>query len=153
MSALQQCLQDPERVLRNIMRIIEARSSEVVEKWIGFFGEASYLLLTHTVTHTGKRADGTNGRKSAGEHDVPDKRGHKRPGKQQTSPSQSVGKDEVPVQIWVAAPQNTRFPGEKRVFSLLFATILMVRISAFAFDHITSHRQKKTGLRGHFAFE
>ena len=51
--------------------------------------------MTHTVTHTGKRADGTNGRKSAGEHDVPDKRGHKRPGKQQTSPSQSVGKDEV----------------------------------------------------------
>ena len=32
----------PERVLRNIMRIIEARSSEVVEKWIAFFGEASY---------------------------------------------------------------------------------------------------------------
>ena len=32
----------PERVLRNIMRVIEARSSEVVEKWIAFFGEASY---------------------------------------------------------------------------------------------------------------
>ena len=32
----------PERVLRNIMRIIEARSAEVVEKWIGFFGEATY---------------------------------------------------------------------------------------------------------------
>ena len=32
----------PEKVLRNIMRIIEARSTEVVEKWIGFFGEASY---------------------------------------------------------------------------------------------------------------
>ena len=31
-----------ERVLRNIMRIIEARSAEVVEKWIGFFGEATY---------------------------------------------------------------------------------------------------------------
>nr|WP_325213820.1 DUF4160 domain-containing protein [uncultured Oscillibacter sp.] len=32
----------PERVLRNIMRIIEARSSEVVEKWVDFFGEATY---------------------------------------------------------------------------------------------------------------
>ena len=32
----------PERVLRNIMRIIEARSAKVVEKWIGFFGEATY---------------------------------------------------------------------------------------------------------------
>lgn len=35
--------------------------------------------LTHTLTHTGKRADGTNGRKNAGEHDVPDKRGHEKP--------------------------------------------------------------------------
>ena len=32
----------PERALRNIMRIIEARSAEVIEKWIGFFGEVSY---------------------------------------------------------------------------------------------------------------
>ena len=32
-----------ERVLRNIMRIIEARSFEVIEKWTGFFGEASYF--------------------------------------------------------------------------------------------------------------
>ena len=32
----------PERVLRNIMRIIEARSAEVIEKWIGFVGEVSY---------------------------------------------------------------------------------------------------------------
>ena len=31
----------PKWVLRNLMRIIEARSSEVVEKWIAFFGEAS----------------------------------------------------------------------------------------------------------------
>ena len=51
--------------------------------------------LTHTLTHTGKRADGTNGRKRAGERGAPDKREHKRPGKQQTSPSQSVGKDEA----------------------------------------------------------
>jgi hypothetical protein len=29
--------------LRNIVRIIEARSGEVVEKWIGLFGEASYF--------------------------------------------------------------------------------------------------------------
>lgn len=32
----------PERVLRNIMRIIEARGAEVVEKWVDFFGEATY---------------------------------------------------------------------------------------------------------------
>ena len=30
------------RTLRNIMAIIEARSEEVIEKWQGFFGEASY---------------------------------------------------------------------------------------------------------------
>lgn len=32
----------PEHFLENIMRIIEARSPEVREKWIAFFGEASY---------------------------------------------------------------------------------------------------------------
>ena len=29
-------------VLRNIMSIIEARSSEVIKKWIDFFGEIKY---------------------------------------------------------------------------------------------------------------
>lgn len=33
----------PENVLRNILRIIEARSDEVVAKWKNFFGEASYF--------------------------------------------------------------------------------------------------------------
>lgn len=32
----------PERTLRNIMLIIEARSSEIIEKWIGYFGEIRY---------------------------------------------------------------------------------------------------------------
>lgn len=32
----------PEKTLRNIMRIIEARSSEVVDKWTNFFGEIVY---------------------------------------------------------------------------------------------------------------
>ena len=33
----------PETVLRNMMRIIEARSSEVIEKWKGFFGTAEFF--------------------------------------------------------------------------------------------------------------
>ena len=33
----------PMTVLRNIMRVIEARSSEVIDKWIGFFGEINYF--------------------------------------------------------------------------------------------------------------
>ena len=32
----------PLPVLRNIMRVIEARSGEVIEKWTAFFGEAEY---------------------------------------------------------------------------------------------------------------
>ena len=32
----------PERVPRNIMCVVEARSAEVVEKWADFFGEATY---------------------------------------------------------------------------------------------------------------
>lgn len=35
--------QIPSRTLRNIMLIIEARSSEVISKWTSFFGPASYF--------------------------------------------------------------------------------------------------------------
>lgn len=31
------------RTLRNIMEIISARSSEVVEKWLAYFGQISYF--------------------------------------------------------------------------------------------------------------
>lgn len=32
----------PEVTLRNLMRIIEARSNEVIEKWVQFFGSADF---------------------------------------------------------------------------------------------------------------
>lgn len=32
----------PEKTLKNIMRIIEARSIEVIQKWHKFFGEITY---------------------------------------------------------------------------------------------------------------
>ena len=32
----------PPKTLRNIMDIIEARSTDIVEKWYGFFGEVTY---------------------------------------------------------------------------------------------------------------
>lgn len=32
----------PEKTLRNIMRIIEARSSEIIKKWCDYFGEIDY---------------------------------------------------------------------------------------------------------------
>ena len=34
--------QIPPRVLRNIMDVIEARSDEVIRKWVEFFGEISF---------------------------------------------------------------------------------------------------------------
>lgn len=33
----------PERVLRNIMAVIEARSNEVISKWTDFFGNITYF--------------------------------------------------------------------------------------------------------------
>lgn len=36
--------QIPPRILNNIMRIIEARSEEVVQKWKEYFGEVSYIF-------------------------------------------------------------------------------------------------------------
>ena len=35
--------QIPSHVLRNMMRIISARSTDVVEKWIAYFGEITYF--------------------------------------------------------------------------------------------------------------
>ena len=32
----------PEKILSNIIRIIEARSNEIIEKWLNFFGEVRY---------------------------------------------------------------------------------------------------------------
>lgn len=32
----------PERILRNIMAVIDARSSEIIAKWESFFGEVYY---------------------------------------------------------------------------------------------------------------
>ena len=33
----------PDRVLRNIMAVIEARSDEVIEKWKAYFGEITFF--------------------------------------------------------------------------------------------------------------
>lgn len=32
----------PEKALRNIMRIIEARSPEIIQKWLDYFGDIDY---------------------------------------------------------------------------------------------------------------
>ena len=32
----------PSIILRNIMRVIDARSSEIIEKWVAFFGKIEY---------------------------------------------------------------------------------------------------------------
>ena len=51
------------------------------------------------------------------------KEGTKGPESSKPHPSNQLVRMRSPVQIWVAAPQNTRFSSEKRVFYLLFATI------------------------------
>ena len=32
----------PDRVLHNILRLIEAQSTEIIEKWLDFYGQISY---------------------------------------------------------------------------------------------------------------
>ena len=34
----------PDRLLRNMMRIIEARSDEIIKKWTDYFGEPQYFI-------------------------------------------------------------------------------------------------------------
>lgn len=33
----------PKRILKNVMRVIEARSDEVIKKWTDYFGEIRYF--------------------------------------------------------------------------------------------------------------
>ena len=53
------------------------------------------MMLTHTLTHTGKGTDGTNGHDSAAHHVPVEQTGPERAKKQPMNGSQSVGKDEV----------------------------------------------------------
>ena len=55
----------------------------------------SKFLLTHTLTHTGKRADGNNGAKSAADLILLEQTGPESVENQGPEGSQSVGKDEV----------------------------------------------------------
>ena len=55
----------------------------------------SFVDLTHTVTHTGKGADGTNGDNGAAHHGSVEQTGPERAKKQPMNGCQSVGKDEV----------------------------------------------------------
>ncbi len=34
----------PDRFLRDIMRVIEARSGEIIQKWVDFFGEIRFIV-------------------------------------------------------------------------------------------------------------
>ena len=58
-------------------------------------GVSSRYSLTHTLTHTGKGADGTNGHDSAAHHGPVEQIGQERAKKQPLNGPQSVGKDEV----------------------------------------------------------
>ena len=51
--------------------------------------------LTHTLTHTGKRTDGNNGAKSAGDLILSEQKGPESVKNQGLEGSQPVGKDEV----------------------------------------------------------
>ena len=75
------------------------------------------------MTHTGKRSNGDNGHKSAGKDGTPDWKGHNRAGKQKTSSSQSVGKDEVGGSNPPSSSKETRYPGRDSGFCFAFVKI------------------------------
>ena len=80
------------------------------------------MSLTHTLTHTGKRAGGNNGHKSAGEHGSPDGKGHKRTRTQESAFPQSVGKDEVSGSNPDSSSTKSPFSLEKGDFCFAFVT-------------------------------
>jgi len=52
--------------------------------------------MTHTVTHTRKKADGINGQESVKNYACPEQKEPQSAGKRHFKDRQSVGKDEVP---------------------------------------------------------
>ncbi|HJB51271.1 MAG TPA: hypothetical protein H9944_09855 [Candidatus Anaeromassilibacillus stercoravium] len=65
--------------------------------------------MTHTLTHTGKRADGNNGVKSAADLIFLEQKGPESVENQGLEGSQPVGKDEVTSSILVSS--STKNPG------------------------------------------
>ena len=109
--------------------------------------------LTHTATHTGKRADGSNGRKRAGKDDTPDQKGHKRPGKQKTSSSQSVGEDEVGGSNPPSSSRKRPLFTRKAVFSFdICNNFWEFKFPLLSLTTQQATDREKTGLQGHFAF-
>ena len=74
------------------------------------------------MTHTGKRADGTNGHKSAGDLILLEQKGAESVENQGLEGSQSVGKDEVASSNLAISSKN-RFSFEKRFFLLPAARV------------------------------
>ena len=64
--------------------------------------------MTHTLTHTGKRADGNNGVKSAADLIFLEQKGPESVENQGLEGSQPVGKDEVPSSNLGSSSKNPR---------------------------------------------
>ena len=63
--------------------------------------------MTHTLTHTGKRADGNNGPNRTSDRVLLEQKGPESVETQGLEGAQSVGKDELAHQICQTAPENT----------------------------------------------
>ncbi len=63
-------------------------------------------MLTHNLTHTAKKADGTNGADRTENPICPEQKGPEIAGYQQFSGFQSVGKDEVTSSNLVSSSKN-----------------------------------------------
>ena len=75
--------------------------------------------MTHTLTHTGKRADGNNGVKSAADLIFLEQKGPESVENQGLEGSQPVGKDEVPSSN--LGSSSTKHPLFRRKADIFFA--------------------------------
>ena len=104
--------------------------------------------MTHTVTHTGKRADGNNGTNRLRPHPFWTKKRRKALYSKGWKALRWLVRMRSPVQIWSAAPEQHLKSSDFGCFlliSAIFGTDAVLRIFA---DHIKYHRQKRSSRHG-----
>lgn len=78
--------------------------------------------MTHTLTHTGKRAGGNNGYKSAGDLILLEQKGPESVENQRLECRQLVGKDEVSSSNLDSSSTETRYPARDSGFFIFLST-------------------------------
>ncbi|MEG0756358.1 MAG: hypothetical protein RR450_08165, partial [Oscillospiraceae bacterium] len=98
--------------------------------------------LTHTVTHTGKRADGNSGDKSAKDLILLSENVLKLPESSRLKALNRLVRMRSPVRIWIAAPKNPQNHMILGIFVAVLRYLMWVTVWVNCLTHTVTHMPK-----------